>query len=375
MSRAPGDGGITMRRRYHIHFSGILFTGVTLFLGIGAINSQNNLLFLVFGLCLGAVLVSGILSGAMMMGLRLHRLAVSDGVVGVPLRIAYSVRSNSKLLAAYAILIRERHHAEPVPITPPISTCIVKVGPGERIRCSALVTPLRRGRLILSRVEASSSFPFGIFRKSVSIDQSAEVLILPRLRPVRDAVFESLAARRLQHGLASSSKRGMGDDFWGLREYAPGDSARLIAWRAAARTGELVVRQHTDAPIARLRVILLFSPARSDQDHERIIEAGASVIAAGIDRDIACMLTVPQANLNTPTGLTPAHRHALIRALAELDSGTTLAQREASLHLENDAAQIILTNGAPPLGALRARIITIDQLDQLIFAPTTEHAP
>lgn len=375
MSRAPGDGGTTMRRRYHIHLSGILFTGVTVLLGIGAINSQNNLLFLAFGICLGAVLVSGILSGAMMMGLRLHRLAVSDGVVGVPLRISYSVRSNSKLLAAYAILIRERHPKPESPIALPISTCIVKVGPGERVRCRALATPVRRGRLMLSRIEASSSFPFGIFRKSVSIDQPAEVLVLPRVRPVRDAIFESLAARRLQHGLASSSKRGMGDDFWGLREYAPGDSARLIAWRAAARTGELVVRQHTDAPISRVRVILLFSPARNDQDHERIIEAGASIIAAGINRDIACMLTIPQANLNTPAGLSPPHRHALLRALAELDSGTTIAQRAAPLHLEDDAAQIIVTNGYPPRDTPRARVITLEQLDQQVFLPTAEHAP
>ena len=39
-------------RRYHFHFPGVLFAVVTLLLGIGAINSQNNLLFLLFGFVL-----------------------------------------------------------------------------------------------------------------------------------------------------------------------------------------------------------------------------------------------------------------------------------------------------------------------------------
>ncbi|XOV76788.1 MAG: hypothetical protein ACFHWZ_08095 [Phycisphaerales bacterium] len=64
-------------RRYHMHSGGVFYIVVTVLLGIGSINSQNNLLFIVFGVALGAMLVSGVVSGAMMMGLEVDRRPVA----------------------------------------------------------------------------------------------------------------------------------------------------------------------------------------------------------------------------------------------------------------------------------------------------------
>ena len=52
------------RRRYELHSPGILYLTITVFLAIGSINSQNNLLFIVFGLLAGGVVASGVLSGS-----------------------------------------------------------------------------------------------------------------------------------------------------------------------------------------------------------------------------------------------------------------------------------------------------------------------
>ncbi len=357
-----------MRRRYHIHLPGLLFMGVTALLGVGAINSQNNLLFLVFGLCLGAMIISGILSGSMMMGLRLRRLAVTDGVVGSPIRIGYLLRSTSKYISAHAILIRERTDPGGVVPNPFPGACVLKVGPGDRVHAHATFVPTRRGKLRLESIEASSSFPFGVFRKSVSIRQPAEILILPRVLPVRDQLYRSLSSRRYNTSNALSNRRGIGEEFWGLREYVPGDSTRLIAWRSAARTGELVVRQHTETPVARIRVILTFARQRQEHDQERLIEAAASVIVGAIDRKIPCALSVHQAQLNTPFGVTAAHRRTLLSFLAELDPDTLSAVDTATQPPDADAAHLILTDAALSTETKASRVITVDRLDEEIFA-------
>lgn len=357
----------TMRRRYHIHLPGILFVGVTALLGIGAINSQNNMLFLVFGLCLGAMIVSGLLSGSMMMGLRLRRLAIPDAVVGQPLRIGYLIRSQTRHLPAHALLITERFHAEEPPPFPIRNACVVKVGPGERIKAYSTTTPTQRGKLSLSRIQASSSFPFGIFRKSVSIDQPAEILVLPRTRPVRRDLFYSIASHRFSASAPATNRRGIGNEFWGIREYVPGDSARLIAWRSAARTGELVVRQHTESPLSRIRVVLLFAPDRPEDHHEAIIEAGASTIRGAIESGIPVALSIPQADIHTQMGVTPAHLHTVLTILAGMGLGSSCANRAVQMPPNEDAGSVVLTNAPIQLDSPRTRVITLDQLPHALY--------
>ena len=51
-----------VRRRYRLRFPAYIYMLVTVFIAVGAFNSQNNLLFWAFGLSLAAMVVSGILS-------------------------------------------------------------------------------------------------------------------------------------------------------------------------------------------------------------------------------------------------------------------------------------------------------------------------
>src|ERR1041385_4840021 len=57
-------------RRYHFHGPGLVYILVTLFIAMGAINSQNNLLFAALGLAIGGLLISGIISGGALLGVR-----------------------------------------------------------------------------------------------------------------------------------------------------------------------------------------------------------------------------------------------------------------------------------------------------------------
>ena len=51
-----------VRYRYRIRLAGLLFLAVTLLLGVAAATRPNNLLVWIFGLMLGSILVSGVVS-------------------------------------------------------------------------------------------------------------------------------------------------------------------------------------------------------------------------------------------------------------------------------------------------------------------------
>ena len=53
-----------------LHLPGFLYVGLTLVVGLAAVNRQNNLLFWILGVMLAALLISGLISGVMMQSLR-----------------------------------------------------------------------------------------------------------------------------------------------------------------------------------------------------------------------------------------------------------------------------------------------------------------
>lgn len=256
-----------MRRRYHLHLPGVLYVALTLLVGVAAANRPNNLLVWVFGAMLAGVLISGLVSGSMLMGIRAKRLDPRRGAVGQPMLLRYAVENASRIWSAFNLRIEElevheppRSDGEP---TPPgwqsamrgANAWVMHVGPGETVHGEAVYFPLRRGRVAFGRFRISTTFPFGFLRKSVRFDQRTEALIFPRVLRLRQDLVGSLTRGGLG-GARLSTTAGPGEDYFGVREYRPGDSIRQIAWKRVA-SGQGVVsieRSRTSPP--RLRVVL-----------------------------------------------------------------------------------------------------------------------
>jgi uncharacterized protein (DUF58 family) len=101
------------------------------------------------------------------------------------------------------------------------------------------------------------------------------------------------------------------DDLRALREYVPGDATRLIAWKASARTGDLLVRQ-LEAPQSRETVFDLTRIPLPD------LEAKLSRLTRWvIDAERAGVryrLQIPGANLGPDLG--SGHRLRCLKVLA-----------------------------------------------------------
>lgn len=388
-----------VRRAYHAPVSGILFIVVTLLLGAGAANSQNNLLFLVFGLAVGAVLVSGIVSGQMMMGLLVRRELPEVGAVGEPLTIRYEVSNGNRFVPGFALRVSEIDFASFLPagapaptwqrLLPPPRACVANVGPRESVSVFVTITPQHRGLASFTGVRLTSSFPFGIATKSVSVEHRSVVPILPRVVRLRRDATAALMGRA-EVGSSAAPQRGRGDDFYGLREYSSGDSQRAISWRASARLGTLVVRENA-APRAGILMIVLSMPDQAgaapgaiDEPLEDAITLVASLLVDALSRGMDAGLAVPEQGLLIAPAAGSRHRAALLSALASIDAERRAGAADDTEELEAlvarlapQAARVVVHAGPvdPTVGPRDARHLSASDLHRLAFDADRSIAP
>lgn len=241
-------------RRYEPTVTTPIYTVVTLFLAIGAINSQNNMLFVAFGAGLGLIIASGIISGPAMYNLVVSRRPPARARAGEPFEIAYTATQTGRITPAFAVRVRERPQRGPIRLSG-LEAGLGYVPAGGSATASARIIPDRRGLLRLERFEADSSFPFGILRKVVVFERPAEVPVGPPNLPLR---LDLLPPAPATSGLARTrgARAGQGDDLHALRAYGPGDPTRDIAWKRSAAAGLLLTRQRAAAREQRLRIEL-----------------------------------------------------------------------------------------------------------------------
>ena len=91
-----------------------------------------------------------------------------------------------------------------------------------------------RGRYKWSKVRLTASDPFGLFEKTLELPAEAHTLVLPEPHKL-DRIKFRLRPNIRAAGPNLSRLPGSGIDFWGVREYHPGNSLRAIHWRLAAR--------------------------------------------------------------------------------------------------------------------------------------------
>ncbi len=376
-----------LRRRYHLGLPGVIFFVVTLLLGVGAATGQNNLLFLAFGFALAAIVVSGIISGWMMMGVAVERQLPEQGAAGRPLTVCYTVTNRSRWLPIFALNVGEWERrrmrrgvrAGWARLMPAPRAFLMHLGPGKSAHLAATVEPHRRGEAMFLVVRVSSAFPFGIFTKAILSVQRDSVLILPRVDPVRHDVTRDLAARA-QAGLSSTSISGRGDEFYGVRDYAPGDSPRAIAWKPSARTGDLVVRENARPTSGSLLIMLNLNGSgaptddgpSADEQNERAISLAASLSVAAHRAGLDVGIAAPDLDVAVAPAASARQAQIVLGALARLDCekprtpGGSAADEAARWSLRSPTVIVHAAGIEPAFGPPGARHLTANELERVV---------
>lgn len=222
-------------RRLKATREGRYFIAITFGVGFVGILTANNLLYVLLGMLLSLIIVSGVLSEASLRHVRVTRRLPQRAQVGRPHLVEIEVFNDKKRMPSYAIEIEDLRAGQPAD-----KRCFfLKVAPGSSQVAAYRRTPARRGldRYIAFRV--ATRFPFGFFEKSREIDLDGDLVIYPAVDPVRLPAGQDGTARE---GI-EVARRGTGDEILGLRPMRDGDDPRDIYWKRSARQGAAVVRE------------------------------------------------------------------------------------------------------------------------------------
>lgn len=361
-----------LKRRYEPTTSGVLTLLITVIVGVGAVLSENNLVFGVLGIALGGIIASGALSGLMMMRCTVTRAAPDFAVAGEPVRVRYTVSNRSNLVDAYAIQIDETVRTTRGERAR-IRAAVAHVPKRTTVSISTTITLDTRGEVRFSSTRLSSTFPFGLARKSVEINAPATMSIHPhRLALRRDAALA--LSERGRHSEHEGAVNGPDGEFFGLRDYVDGDSPRSIAWKPSARTGRIVVRELARAEAGRFRVVLRLSNAPDEREADRAATLAAAFVRVAGARGRVVALELPDRALRFPPVASSAGRHrAMLDALATV---TPVAEPVRPLPPNHDthADEIVVHAGAvdPSAGSSRSRHVSSHDLESLVLGALPE---
>jgi uncharacterized protein (DUF58 family) len=381
--KSPPDASATpVRRKPSLDFSltGLVYCSMMMFMGLAAINSQAALLFGVFGLMIGVLLVSGVISRKVIRRLKVRRVLPDHGSVGRPMTMTYRFTNDKRFWPSLSVTVAELDGAEGFTKQP--QTYLLHAAPRMTASVPTEMIPKRRGLHQLDRYQISTSFPFGFIKRAIIDHHVDRLLVYPPLAQVdRQVLMMCRAAENT--GATMRPRKGGQDEFYGVKEYRPGDNPRRIYWRRSARTsayGVLVAKEMTQ--VAPPRLLILVDTClrdRSVEEHvrvERAVAMAASLAAKAVDEDLSVGLFVWSDGWK---GIDPSrgkrHRNDLLSVLARLPLNTehtTADLLRAGRHfLREGTTPILLTprdgHGAPAEEASNG-------LGSLVVIPSTAPA-
>jgi uncharacterized protein (DUF58 family) len=312
-SRVAG-GRIRDAFDYDVTRVGIIYVVAVVLIGIAALNTGNNLLYVIVAAMLAAILVSGLASAVVLRGLELDVGLPEQVFAGRPAPGKFVVRNRRRWLASFSIRVIPLQKDSPsgqwrwVPATfgfPPgraparqwvrLPDCqlrrVVGDAPAPAIFTESAYFPYipaggelaaememcfpRRGRYQQSGFGLATRFPFAFLTKTRRMPLAREILVYPPVEAT-DEFFEVLP---LITGEFETFARGRGDDLYRIREYRPEDSARHVDWKATAKSGSLKVREFSREDERKLRLVF-DNPCPgtvSEQAYENAVTLAASV--------------------------------------------------------------------------------------------------
>lgn len=298
--------------RYDFTREGLAYLAVVMIIAIAALNTGNNLLFIVVAAMLAAVLVSGIASTIVLLGLKLDVVIPEHVFAGKPFIGTVYLRNQGRIPSFSVSVVPQKPPARRKWKWQPATLGIPPFRPPERqwFRIPDLqLRPLaprrsepailghpvyfpylgrqrsdsaavelnfpRRGRYVQKGLGLATRFPFSFLTKTRIVPYERELIVLPAVEPTEEFLTILPALR----GEFEVFVAGRGYDLYRLREFSAGDPARHIDWKATARAQTVMVREFTREDERKLRIVFDNSAPGcvSDDAYEAAVRLGASL--------------------------------------------------------------------------------------------------
>ncbi len=180
--------------------------------------------------------------------------------------------------------------------------------PAAAVAEAVLAVPAaKRGWLPLGRVMLETRFPLGLFRAWSYVEPDARCLVYPH--PERTPLPPTSPDA---HAGAARAQAAGSDDFSALRGYQPSDSPRHVAWKAVARSEDMLTKQFSGESSGELWLDWRLLPAGLDL--ERRLSCLAGWVLAAQQSGALYGLRLPGEEVAPARG--DAQRAACLKALA-----------------------------------------------------------
>jgi len=328
---------------------GILYLAGVLVLSMAAINTGNNLLFILLASLLSTIAVSGIVSRNALKQVSLSLQLPENVFAGEPVSIKVSIRNLKKVFPSFSIRVEDpelsKKHS-PLRILKDFlsvtaETTADKLADRAMLRQAAYFPVLRpgetrseltvqsfphRGVYSLDGFWISTRFPFGFFRRGERIGAKGEVLVYPLIQKI-SSYFYLLP---FLPGHLEGLHVGQGENLFSIRKYQETESARMIDWKATAKTGELMAREHARDEESKFCLILdtrvseRSGPGIEDK-FEKAVSIAASIAAHFLIEGAGIEFLTPQGYVPRGTGID--HLYRILRSLAVVRYASTSSDR------------------------------------------------
>ncbi len=236
---------------YKLTREGAVYLAGVFVVALAALNTGNNLLFLVLASLLAGIVVSGVLSRIVLAGIELKLDLPEHVFARQPILATLELRNEKQTLPSFSLrVVGEQADNQARILTRPVYFPHIPRQQSARQRVE-LIFP-RRGVYRQEAFGIRTKFPFGFLQKTRKVDSRMELVVYPRVEPTEE-FYEILP---LVSGELESFARGRGHDLYSIRDHQPTDSARFVDWKASAKTGTLKVRQFTREDERRVMLVL-----------------------------------------------------------------------------------------------------------------------
>jgi len=299
-SKIDASNPRTWRDVIRVRRSGTIYILISIILGVIAVNSTNNLLYLTTTVLLGYMLGSGVAGRRNIRSAEVSFAFPDEIYAHVPCPVSVRVRNKNRFVSLFLIDVSLDGK----------SVFFGSVPPGHTESRTVFVTFPARGRRVVDDddVRLSSVYPFNFFVRWWPTGCQEDVTVFPYpLRCEGKSIFVQDADESRDTGAPAGDT-----DVVGVRPYVEGDSMKRIHWKSSARTGKLKTRLY-DGSASRSGRIIDLDRLLADET-ERGLSMAAWTITESMKSGLALGMRCRDRVIPPAAGR--SHKLGLLRCLA-----------------------------------------------------------
>lgn len=204
---------------------------MTLLLGFAAVNTGNNLLYLIIAALLAFMAMTGVAGKRNIEGYLLELDAPDEVYAGVETLLTLRITNRRRFFPALLLRVELDTAMALLPFIPGQATGNVTLP----------YCPSRRGHNRIERLRISSPFPVAFFVRSHTFALEGDIIAFPALRPL--PYLPSAVGTEPRRPGVSSAQRGNQGVVAGIYDYTGTEPLKRIHWRLSARHDLLKVKE------------------------------------------------------------------------------------------------------------------------------------